>query len=1067
MGACITLGMDDSAADQSAARFSVTDGQSARSGGALTGTDETFGLGACGTPTPVFRPAQGTRIGDVTIGQLLAAGGMGCVYEGWQDAPRRRVAVKLMRPRGSGGFARRFAREIDVLASLRHPHIAQVHSCGTHQTNDGEVPYYVMELVPDAEPITVYAVHHGLSIRERVALFRAICAALAHAHARGVIHRDLKPANILVGSDGEPKLIDFGVARLLDTGVDGCLDHGRGESTSATRAGELVGTLQYMSPEQIVGSSEIDERADVYALGLVLHELVARRPPYDLSGRSYTEAVRIVTGNAAATSAAVARAAAADGSGLDARALGVIASTCLEADAADRYPSAARLEADVARWLDDRPILARLPTPWESARRFARRHRAVAWSGAAAVVSLVIAIAGISLASLRTARLRQEAEWQATAARHQLYMATVLLAAEARDRDNVAEARRLVDEARQLAAAEAAHEPIEVRCLAASLDEAREMIPGGEGTVAAVAWSPDGTWLAAGDAAGHVRLHRPGAEGMSAVVVGSHEGAIWSLAVSPDGQLLASAGADGRVRIWNVSTGACEAELTGHAAAVYSVAFAPDGATLASASRDRTARLWDTATWEERRVLREHAGTVYAARFSADGRRLVTASMDRTARVWDTDTGTCEATLSGHANRVFSAAFSADGTAIVTASEDGTARIWNAETGDERQRLAHPYRVNAAVFVGATDRVATAAADDVVRVWQQGSPEPPRQLHGHAGPVWAVASTNDGGQLATGSADGTVRIWDGSGEPASVIAESDRVLTASFSSDGSRLATGLADGSVMVRDAARLMDESRLSVGGGRVNGVVFLADSSVVAAASDDGCVTIWDAATHERRMSIAAHGKRVYSVTVAPDGSRLATAGEDRTARLWNPATGEAIGGPLRHPRRVFCAIFTPDGRRLVTACEDRFVRVWDVADGRELGQWEGHTAPVNWLAASADGEWIASAGSDATIRLWRSRDGRPAAVLTGPAKQIWKCAFSPDATRIAGVSADGAVQLWDVESGRPAVMLRGHGDQAWAVAFRPDGGALVTGGWDGTTRLWGVSAAEIVRRRSNAHR
>jgi eukaryotic-like serine/threonine-protein kinase len=1062
MGACITLGMDrpgDSAADQSDSGLSAASGQAERSSSALTGTDDTFGLGDCGTLEPAFRPVPGTRIGDVTIGRLLAAGGMGCVYEGWQDAPRRRVALKLMRPRGSGGFSRRFAREIDVLASLRHPHIAQVHSCGTHQTDSGELPYYVMELVPDAESLTVYAVHHGLSIRERMALFGTVCAALAHAHARGVIHRDLKPANILVGSDGAPKLIDFGVARLLDTNSD----RGQGEPTCATRAGELVGTLQYMSPEQIVGSSDIDERSDVYALGLVLHELVARRPPYDLSGRSYTESVRIVTGNAAATSVAVARAAAAEGNALDARALGVITSTCLEAVASDRYPSAARLEADVARWLDDRPILARPPTPWESARRFARRHRAVAWSGAAAVAALLVAVVGISLASLRASRLRHEAERQATVARQQLYTATLLLAAEARDRDNMAEARRLVGDAWQLAAATSANEPLELRCLEASLDEASEMIAGAEGTVAAVAWSPDGTWLAVGDAAGQVRLHRPGAAGMSAVGIGNHEGAIWSLAVSPDGQRLASAGADGRVRIWNVSTGACEAEFAAHAAAVYSVAFAPDGATLVSASRDRTARLWDTATWQERRVLRDHAGTVYAARFSADGRRLVTASMDRTARVWNADTGACEVTLSGHSNRVFSAGFSADGTAIVTASEDGTARIWNGITGEERQRLTHPFRVNAAVFVGATDRVATAAADDVLRIWEPGSPDPPRQLHGHAGPIWVVASMIDGGRLATGSADGTVRIWDGSGEPANVLAESDRVLTAEFSGDGSLLATGLANGSVMLRNAATLTDEGRLSVGGGRVNGMAFLADSSTVAVASDDGCVTIWDAAAHERRMSIAAHAKRVYCVSVSPDGSRVATAGEDRTARLWNAATGEAIGGPLKHPRRVFCAVFTTDGRRVVTACEDRLVRVWDAADGRERGRWEGHAAPVNWVAASADGQWIASAGSDATVRLWRARDGRPGPVLTGPAKQIWKCAFSPDASRIAGVSADGAVQLWDVASGRPALMLRGHGDQVWAVAFSPDGASLVTGGWDGTTRLWGVSPAEIVRRRN----
>lgn len=1059
MAGCITRAMDLPCESPPKGSDRGRRGGCDSGGWGLSGADDAFGFGEdhSAADAAIQLPA-GTRLGDVTIVRLLGAGGMGCVYECWQAAPRRKVALKLLRRRGrDAAFERRFAREAEVLAGLRHPHIAQVHTSGTHVVNGFEVPAFVMELVPDGVSLTEYAEARALSIRDRVSLFGKICAAVAHAHAQAVVHRDLKPANILVGSDGEPKVIDFGVARLLGRGGDG-----NAVPTLATAVGELVGTLQYMSPEQMVGDRDVDGRCDVYALGLVLHELIAGRPPYELRDRSYAEAVRIVTGRVGGGCDAVERAASGAVSRGDARALATIAATCLEPEPADRYQSAASLAADVARWLADEPIRARPPTPWESARRFTRRHRGVAWAAGLAVATLVVAVVGISLASLRAERLRRVAERQVAATRAQLYFSTILLAADARDRGNVAEARRLVAEARGISADTELAEPLELRCLAAALDESSGTIAGFEGTVAAVAWAPDATWLAAGDEAGTVRLRRLGSDDEVGATLGAHDGAVWSVAVSPDGRRLASAAADAAVKIWNAVTGERETTLHGHAGIVYSVAFSADGGTLASASRDGSVRLWDTATWRERMMLRGHVGSVYAARFSPDGARLVTASQDRTAKLWDVATGELVTTLEGHDERVFTAMFSADGRQIVTASEDATARVWNVDTAAEVQRFDHPFRVNAAVFIGATGRIATVAGEDVVRVWDPARPRAPQQLLGHSGPVWTVASAADGSAFATGSADGTVRTWTGTGEPPNVLRESDRGLATAGSRDGRMLATALADGSVVLRDAATLEQCGRLTAASGRANAVAFLPDGGMLAVAGDDGYVTLWDSETHRRRLSIAAHAKRVYSVAGSADGRRLVTASDDRTARIWNLATGEAVGTPLRHPRRVFCGIFSPDGRRVVTACEDRAARVWDADDGRELMRLAGHTGPVNWVAISPDGQCIATAGSDGAVRLWHAESGRPGPVLTGPARQVWKAAFSPDGTRIAGVSADGTVQVWDAATGRAALMLRGHTDQVWGVAFTA-GGSLVTGSWDGTTRLWGISPSEIVRRRA----
>ena len=232
-------------------------------------------------------PLIGRLLGEVTLTRFIAEGGMGRVYEAEQANPARRVAVKVLRP---GLFTRetirRFVREVTTLGSLQHPSITQVYSAGTYEIAGTELPYFVMELIHDALPLTEYAKTRHLAVAERLGLFRQVCDAIAYGHERGVVHRDLKPGNLLVDGLGRPKVIDFGVARCAEVGA---------VATTLTEAGQLIGTLQYMSPEQVTGrSGNVDARADVYSLGMVLYELLAGVPPYDLNGRSLVEAARIV-----------------------------------------------------------------------------------------------------------------------------------------------------------------------------------------------------------------------------------------------------------------------------------------------------------------------------------------------------------------------------------------------------------------------------------------------------------------------------------------------------------------------------------------------------------------------------------------------------------------------------------------------------------------------------------------------------------------------------------------------------------------------------------------------------
>lgn len=306
-------------------------------------------------------PLVGQRIDRYTLIGRIGAGGMGTVYEARQERPHRRVALKILRPSLlSPAMRRRFRLEAQVLGLLDHPHIAKVHDAGAYRHLGHELPYLAMEYIADAETQTDYARKADLSIARRLELFAAVCDAVQHGHQRGVIHRDLKPANILVTPDGQPKIIDFGVARVTDADVT--------LMTRQTATSHLIGTLRYMSPEQCTGiSAKIDTRSDVYALGVVLFELLTGAMPYDLASVTPFEAPRIIREESPTRLSTIAPQLRGD--------LDVIVAKALEKDSERRYATAAALADDIRRYLRSEPIVARPASRVYQARMFVRRHR--------------------------------------------------------------------------------------------------------------------------------------------------------------------------------------------------------------------------------------------------------------------------------------------------------------------------------------------------------------------------------------------------------------------------------------------------------------------------------------------------------------------------------------------------------------------------------------------------------------------------------------------------------------------------------------------------------------------
>jgi WD40 repeat protein len=985
---------------------------------------------------------------------------------------------------------------------MDHPNIAKVLDAGTtgersrHLSSTAHdnaarglptasVSYFVMELVKGI-PITRYCDERQLTPRERFALVLPVCQAVQHAHQKGIIHRDLKPSNVLVASyDGVPvpKVIDFGVAKALGQELT--------DRTLMTGFGGIVGTLEYMSPEQAeFNARDIDTRADIYSLGVLIYELLTATTPLTkqrLKEAGMSEALRLIRDEEPPTPstrlstckdglASISAQRRLDPAQLTKEVRGEldwIVMKALEKDRSRRYQTANGLARDIQRYLQDEPVEACPPSATYRLRKFARKNRKLL-GVATAFALLLISSTLVSL-------------WQAIRATQAEY-------ATGREKDRAeAETRRahrnLYDAHMRLAQSD--WEEARVKRVVELLEQHRPR--SGEEDLRGFEW--------------HYLKRLPDT---ALVTLKGHRGLVWNVAFSPDGRRLASASDDGTIRMWDVAKGQEISRFQGHTERVVSVAFSPGGKQLASASHDGTVKLWDADEGREIRTLRGHTNWVLGVAFSPSGQQLASACHDGTVKLWDAASGRPLRTWMAHNRGVACVAFSPDGKDLATAGADKLLKLWDAATGKEKLSLAgHTDEVGHVAFSPDGNQVVTAGSDRTVRLWDLAGRQPIRTMWGHTGRVFAATFSPDGKRLASASVDQTIRMWDpASGEQViSLRGHTSWTTSVAFSPDGRRLASASHDETARIWDATMAEDAAIVITEGGLLKSVAFSPDGNRLASAGHDPRIKVWDAASGREALTLYGHRRQVLGVAFSPDSKRLASVSEDKTVRVWNAIDGREIL-KLPGPTAGFSnpggrVAFSPDGQRLAAASADKALRVWDAANGQELlvlhghkgvvtsvafspfsrtpvsgfhrppllasasvdqtvKVWDavnggliftllGHQDAVNCVTFSPDGNRLASASRDRTVKVWDLENGQEVLNLTGHAFAVYSAVFSPDGKRLASASADRMVKLWDTESGEETLNLTGHTDGIPCVAFSPDGMRLASAGYDRILRVW----------------
>jgi hypothetical protein len=787
----------------------------------------------------------GDRLGKYHIIRELGRGGMGIVFEATDVELNRPVALKMLRedPSGEPGTAsreeeERFILEARLTANLpRHPHLVSVYEAGILEGHR----FIAMEYIP-GQDFSRWRHRDGVALRDQVAVLRDIASAVGHAHRHGVIHRDLKPGNVLLDAQGVPHVTDFGIARRIR----------RDARSALTMTGIAIGTPSYMSPEQAEGRKDIDPRADVWALGVLLYEILTNRLPFE--GQTALEILLKAIKDPVPRPSTVVR----GNSSPALRDLERICLRALEKDVRDRTPSADEFSEDLSRWLKGETLRA-----WVS-----RRERRKRWTMAATALAFLGAAGGGLLllppADTRAAErdLRSAREyalthpedvdgqleaWQKAAARAQ---GTPYGPEVTRERDS-ALIRGRTALARDLAVLDRDLEEekgtLHYGAMKQLLAQSRARHSFGEWAAEIGTRERDLDRLIARNFADMKdRMVAAKARGDLRALEACRGNVVrqWNLPALE--QELEKAVTDtplGKIHVeLTPPSGVVEqAPIRGHANGLQCVAFSPDGKSLLTSSYDKTLRLWTLDDRTERMILFKGEECNKAA-FSPDGRWIAAGFWDGSVRIWDS--GSLESrTVLGHRQQVRSVLFSGDSKTLISGSTDRSIRLSNVSTREAEKIFENlPRGVMSLALSGDGHLLAAGCGSGAVRVWELPEASSFRSLDYYSGGAVALAADPEGRRVLAGYMDGRIVEWDpASGRASRWEGHQSEVRDLAFSPDGKLVASASTDGSLRLWDA-----ESGKGLGGflvpGGFYGVAFSRQGNLLAGASATREALLWD---------------------------------------------------------------------------------------------------------------------------------------------------------------------------------------------------------------------------------
>jgi WD40 repeat protein/serine/threonine protein kinase len=986
------------------------------------------------------------RVGPYRLESVLGSGGMGTVWLASRVDGQfeKRVALKIVkRGMDTDAVVRRFLLERQVLADLEHPRIARLLDGGT--TAQG-LPYLVMELV-EGRPLLRYCDEEGLGVDERLRLFQKVCETVHFAHGRQVVHRDLKPGNVLVGADGEPKLLDFGIAKLLadDAGV---------AALESTRTSERFLSPRYASPEQLRGEP-VGPASDVYALGVILYELLTGLHPHGWTTTSWREfELEVLEGTPMLPSRALLWAlngAPRARGGRRSRVrrlrgdLDTIVLSALRKEPERRYASAEALARDIGRHLAGHTILARPDRLLYRASKYVRRNRGFVLGTGTFVLLLSIALGVVLDLYAGSLRAERAAQWEA-------YVGHVAAAENAIASARVREARAHLDLApealrawewrhlstrldralrtldlgsygafaldaergRLAVAREQSLEVLDAETLEllVSIDPVLPRRSSWKGYVDA-SFSPDGALLASVWDKSDLFVHDLADEGRLATR--GPAGMDWcSAAFHPRSERLVAGSLDGSLCELDPRSGVLRVRREVHRQQVGALAFDPEGRHLASGSWDERVLLWDAEGLELRHELLGHTMAVISVAFAPDGERLVSCSLDGTVRVWDVASGAqlhvhhVEGSFDG------AALFTPDGEALLLALRGGIALV------DARSRKRH------ALLLGHV--------------------EPPTRLALDAGRgrVWSKAANE-------------LKEWDLETQDVRTFPACEYSTALGFDAWSQRFASAGPDGRIRLWSWPAGRSRGMIEAG-SVIMGLRFHPTLDRLYVLDGRGVLSYYGpSGRHEVARAVPSQGLDSAELSLHMDatGEHVACF-LGRTIEL-----RDADGSLLRRfePRPgvdATEAAFDARGLSVAAGTADGHVLLWDARSGGLRADWvpsQPNSEAVFGLAFDHHRDTLAAGFADGTIVLWDSATGRELAVLSECHQRIDALAFHPDGDRLASGSIDGTVRLWDVPSGRLVVTLSGHTARIASMEFSPDGTALLSVSDDASVRVWGT--------------